>query len=99
MPVWESAVDGTSPSGGGKVWGAESRLQWKGQIPDDWFVAGRGRALRSRKGQEVEVMHALGLWPQKRPPLSETEVVLGVGREQNLTHYSFEIQTNLIQAS
>ena len=44
-------------------------------------------------------MHALGLRLQKRPPLSETEVVLGVGREQNLTHDSFEIQTTLIQTS
>ena len=44
-------------------------------------------------------MHALGLWLQKRPPLSETEVVLGVGRDQSLTHYSFDIQTNLIQTS
>ena len=63
------------------------------------FAAGRGGTLRSCKGQEVEVMHALGLRLQKRPPLSETEVVLGVGREQNLTHDSFEIQTTLIQTS
>lgn len=44
-------------------------------------------------------MHALGLWLQKRPPLSETEVILGVRREQNLTHDSFKIQTTLIQTS
>ena len=92
-------MDGTGPSRRGKVWGAERRLWWKGQILDDWFAAGRGGTLRSCKGQEVEVMHALGLRLQKRPPLSETEVVLGVGREQNLTHDSFEIQTTLIQTS
>ena len=53
-------------------------------ILDDGCAAGRGRKLRSWKGQEVEAMRVLGLWSQKRPPLSESEVVPGVGREQNL---------------
>lgn len=53
-------------------------------ILDAGCAARRDRKLRSCKGQEVEVTHVLGLWSQKRPPLSESELVPGVGREQNL---------------